>query len=197
MIEKFPDFADGVPELRSAAREASPPPELEDRVVRALQRAGLLSPSSAGRRPKVVRLAATAAASLLIFLAGWWLGTNRPFAAPPPPQPKPTFALFLRQGPNYRAPVEAQQRVEEYKAWAARVREAGVQITGQKLKQELFSLTYAQGQAVLLLGRSEPEPISGFFLLESRDLDQALQVAKSCPHLRYGGTIEVRPIDPV
>jgi hypothetical protein len=31
----------------------------------------------------------------------------------------------------------------------------------------------------------------------AKDYDEACQVAESCPHLRYGGRIEIRQIDVV
>jgi hypothetical protein len=36
--------------------------------------------------------------------------------------------------------------------------------------------------------------MSGFFLIRANDRDEALAVARTHPHLRYGGSIEVREI---
>jgi hypothetical protein len=38
------------------------------------------------------------------------------------------------------------------------------------------------------------EVIAGFFVLEARDLDHALKIAKLCPANWQGGGVEVRPI---
>jgi hypothetical protein len=38
------------------------------------------------------------------------------------------------------------------------------------------------------------EVIAGFFVLEARDLDHALAIAKRCPSNWQGGGVEVRPI---
>jgi len=35
-----------------------------------------------------------------------------------------------------------------------------------------------------------PDPLSGFSILQAKDIDSALAMAKSCPHLEHG-TIEV------
>jgi hypothetical protein len=38
------------------------------------------------------------------------------------------------------------------------------------------------------------EVIAGFYVLEARDLDHALKIAKLCPATWQGGGVEVRPI---
>ena len=38
------------------------------------------------------------------------------------------------------------------------------------------------------------EAIGGYFLLQADDLDEAVAVAKQCPALEYGSTVEVRPV---
>lgn len=38
------------------------------------------------------------------------------------------------------------------------------------------------------------EAIAGFYVLEARDLDHALKIAKQCPATWQGGGVEVRPI---
>ena len=39
--------------------------------------------------------------------------------------------------------------------------------------------------------------ITGYMLLEARTLVSATKIAKSCPILSVGGTVEVRPIQPM
>jgi hypothetical protein len=38
------------------------------------------------------------------------------------------------------------------------------------------------------------EFVSGFFLVEAVNLDAAEAIARTSPHLEYGGSIEIRPI---
>ena len=38
------------------------------------------------------------------------------------------------------------------------------------------------------------EAIAGFFVLQTRSFDEALQIARECPGLDYGQTVEVREI---
>mgnify|MGYP001627864296 CR=1 FL=1 len=38
------------------------------------------------------------------------------------------------------------------------------------------------------------ELIGGFYIINAKDIDQAAELAKGCPVLKYGGNIEVREI---
>jgi len=41
------------------------------------------------------------------------------------------------------------------------------------------------------------EQLGGYYLVECKDLDEAMAVAKRIPSLRFGGSVEVRPIAPM
>jgi len=75
--------------------------------------------------------------------------------------------------------------------WALGLRDRGRGISGEKL-----------GDARVVLGApAPPEPgaglaIGGFFILEAASIEGAAQLARGCPHMKHGGRIEVRPIDP-
>ena len=36
------------------------------------------------------------------------------------------------------------------------------------------------------------EAVAGFFVVQARSLDEAVEIAKGCPGLEYGQTVEVR-----
>jgi hypothetical protein len=38
------------------------------------------------------------------------------------------------------------------------------------------------------------EQLGGFFLVEAKDLDEAVELASTMPHLQDGGSVEIRPI---
>jgi len=196
MTDQFHD-SDEVPELRALPREAAPPPKLEDRVVAELHRTGLLRAHGERFRSMLLRSALAAAACVALFVAGWLAGSRR--EAGPAPEGQPSYALLLRAGPDYRPGTEAdeQQRVKEYGAWARRLHEAGVAVRGEKLRDDTRTLVARDRTVVLVEGPpGETDPVLGFFLIQANSLEQALDIARGCPHLRHGGTIEVRPIDP-
>lgn len=196
MTDKFREPEEELPELRSLPRETPLPPDLEDRVVAALRRHGLLPARPIRGWSLAGRAAAAAAAAVLLFASGWMMRARRPSASP---ASQPTFVLLLRDGPTYQPAKEGehQQRVAEYRAWAQKLRQAGVGISGEKLKDEAQVLTGSGAEVLPPEGSGEAlGVIGGFFFLDVSDAQQAADIAKDCPHLRHGGTIEIRPIDP-
>ncbi len=170
-------------------REASAPPALEERIVSALRARGVLR--AAGPRSRApVRLAATAA-GLALLAAGFLAG--RSFDLRPAPAPGPRFALFLLRGEE-RVPQRLEEeagRVAEYRAWARGLAKSGRFVSGEKLEDRVEQLGPAPGAAGE--GAAEEE-IRGFFVISASDFQDALSVARGCPHLRHGGRILVRPI---
>jgi hypothetical protein len=164
---------------------------LESRVVAALRAEGLLS---GGKRPRArgwgrrVLVAAGLAASLAAFGLGWWArGGERAGAA----SGGERYALLLHDTGVALAPAEEARRVAEYGSWAAELRRRGVAIDGEKL-EDARTVLGAAGR------RHErgpsPGALAGYFLLEAADPAAALAVAESCPHLRHGGSVELRRI---
>jgi len=39
------------------------------------------------------------------------------------------------------------------------------------------------------------EVLGGYYIIEAASYDQAIERSRDCPHLEYGGTIEVRQVD--
>lgn len=182
---------DEIQELQKLQKEAAARPELEQRVVAALRRQDLLRQGPARLQGKRIWWWMSAAAAMVVFFgAGWWVGLSQ--RASQPPALHPTYLLLLREGPAHQAvaAVEEQRRVQEYVAWAQHLAESGVGVRGEKLKAD---------ERLLGAGAEAPESqrgsIAGFFLLEAGSYEEAVRIASDCPHLRYGGTIEVRPIE--
>jgi YCII-related domain len=169
--------------LRGLASPAALPEALEDRVVLGLRERGLLA---GGSRPWRARLLA-AAAALALFAAGLFIGQGRRMT-PAEPSALPRYVLFLYDAPDEAALDSGQMaaRVEEYRNWAVAVRRGGSVISGEKLEAE--SRLLGSGSAAHALG--------GYFVISARDYASAVALAQTCPHLKHGGSIEVRPIAP-
>jgi hypothetical protein len=85
------------------------------------------------------------------------------------------------------------QRVREYGQWARQQCAEGRLLAGEKLKsQELLIGGSSEGLAPEVVS----QPISGYFVVVAPGLEGAVAVARSCPHLRHGGRITIRPIEP-
>lgn len=71
---------------------------------------------------------------------------------------------------------------------------------GARLQSVAASTTLREqnGRIVTLDGpfAETREQLGGFHVVECRDLDEALALARRIPPLRVGGSVEVRPVDP-
>jgi hypothetical protein len=182
-------------DLTGLPREAVPPRALEDATVDALLARGLLRRRLPRRRPRAVELGVAVAASILLFLGGVALG-RRGEAAPPPGTGQ--FALLLYEGPEYRRarPGQEADRVREYGEWAGVRAERGELVAGEKLR-EVPDVVIGAGGAVTTATPAASEPrLAGFFIVRAADARRAVEIARSCPHVRYGGSIVIREIEP-
>ena len=115
-----------------------------------------------------------------------------------------SFLLLLHRPAN-RAPISADparytQASREYMAWADRMREEGRYKGGNKLTDDGGKIVRAAAERVATTDGPYPESkevVGGYFMITARDYAEACRLAESCPHLRYGGNIEIRQIDVV
>jgi predicted anti-sigma-YlaC factor YlaD len=56
-------------------------------------------------------------------------------------------------------------------------------------------LTMLTATGATQMPRNTPDELGGFFLIQA-DPAEAFRIARECPHLRYGGTVQVRRIQP-
>lgn len=188
-LMNFPDGA-------SPATEEAPPPELERRVVSALKAEGLLSERES--HTQRWRIAAAAAAICLMGFAGGLIFQKHFAPAPAAAAPavsmsENTFVLFLMEDSQYRSArtaSEQQQRVQLYRDWAIDLRNRGIPVSGAKLRPEI---SFVSPNSALHAGSG----IAGYFLVDAENETEALRIARTCPHLQFGGKIELRRIDPV
>jgi hypothetical protein len=178
-------------------REAWPPPGLEERTVAALRARGLLHSGRSGRHWRGIQLVAGLAAATALFLGGLSLG-RRAVTTGDAGTTGPRYLLLLYEGPEYDLPEPGQEgeRISEYGSWA-RTHAAGGEIEGgEKLKDNAEEVTISSdGRVTAAPPDSAANRLAGFFLIRAKDEDSALAIAKSCPHVRYGGSIVIREID--
>ena len=96
------------------------------------------------------------------------------------------------------SPEQMQQVIEKYIAWGNRLREAGVMQGGDKLTDEPGKVVRRRdGQVRVTDGpcSETKEVLGGYYIIEAGSYDQAIERSRDCPHLEYGGTIEVRQVD--
>ena len=175
--------------LGALAEGPQPPSALEDATVGRLRRRGLLR----GARPawRVATVSSAAAAGLLLFALGLVVGARGAAASREAASSMPRFVLLLYDAPDEPRLSEGQReaRVAEYRSWARRVRAGGREIGGEKLEREAAILGPSTSPAV-----AAGWPLGGYFVVSARDLEAAVELARSCPHLAHGGRVEVRAI---
>jgi hypothetical protein len=86
-----------------------------------------------------------------------------------------------------------QQIMEDHNRFAGQVGEKGGKIVGGDALEPTATATTIRGDLVTDGPFAETkEALGGFYLIEARDLDHAIEIAKLCP-ARFGG-VEVRPV---
>jgi hypothetical protein len=88
---------------------------------------------------------------------------------------------------------EIQHHIARFTAWFERLRDQGRFIGGGPLAHE--GKTLADRNTVVDGPFAETkEVIAGFFIIQADSLEEAAEIAKDCPGLTYGQTVEVRAI---
>ena len=107
------------------------------------------------------------------------------------------FMYLFRSNPEvYRSisPEQMQQTVKRWMEWKDGLQKNGhtvqlgerLEVTGKVVRGKHKSVT--DGPYVEV-----KDSVQGYMLLEAKDLDSALELAKGCPVLDRDGTVEVRP----
>jgi hypothetical protein len=84
--------------------------------------------------------------------------------------------------------------VAEYSAWAGQLAAQGSLVAGEKLADEPLTMLVANG--TVSVPRFTADELGGFFIIQAADSAEAYRIARDCPHLRHGGTVQVRRIEP-
>lgn len=99
----------------------------------------------------------------------------------------PTFVLAYHGGARPKTPAEGQAHQTRWRAWVAGLGDA---MPEPELPLGASKTVSASGVA----DGGGVNPLLGISKVQAADLDAALQMAKDCPHLDLGGTIEVAEV---
>lgn len=114
----------------------------------------------------------------------------------------PDYILLLHEKPREFFGLSNEQIeavISEYMAWSQKLGAEGKLVGGQKLRDEGgLHLSGYNGDFRVTDGpfAEAKEVIGGFFSITAADYDEAVEISKECPHLKYGGRIELREIEP-
>ncbi len=195
------DPEDLTPEERLAFnklnRQKSPPQSLVEKTIKVLHSENLLkSTTSTGNLFTLwtlPKLSAAVIAASIIFMLGfivaqWQIHESTAVT------PKSLFALLIYDDDNFEGDLRVQ--AQEYGNWMINMKGSGRYVTGRGLERDGRILVAGADQIQVrnLTPAESYGKIGGFFVIEANSYDEAVQVASSCPHLKYNGTIEIRKI---
>jgi hypothetical protein len=93
------------------------------------------------------------------------------------------------------SPEEIQKVLGQFMGWFEKLNKEGKLKGGQPLEREGKIVSGKNGRTVADGPFAESkEAIGGYFLLQVADMDEAVEIAKDCPTLAFGLSVEVRPV---
>jgi hypothetical protein len=111
------------------------------------------------------------------------------------------YMLLIYGDEKARDAMSEQQRgtlFREYGEFTAGIQRSGAFLAGDPLQPSSTATTVRgkNGQAVTTDGpfAETREQLGGYYIVEAKNLDEALAIAGRIPSVRIGGSIEVRPI---
>lgn len=96
----------------------------------------------------------------------------------------PQFIFTYHGGQKPETPEEGQKHMQEWKDWADSL---GSALVNPGTPVGVTKVLGSNGVS----NEPSPHPIMGFSILEADSIDKALGLLQNCPHIKYGGTLEV------
>jgi hypothetical protein len=94
------------------------------------------------------------------------------------------------------SPEEIQEVMSRWRTWFDRLTQQGKAKAGQPLTNQGKIVSGKKGRSVADGPFAESkEAIAGYIFLQVADLNEAVEIAKECPGLEYGMSVEVRAVD--
>lgn len=105
------------------------------------------------------------------------------------------FVYLYHSGAVTRSPEAAQQTMQRWMAWFKELGQKGhIKDQGQPLERAGKLVKGKQKTVTDGPFAEAKDVVGGYTLIEARDLDQAVELAKSCPIFEVDGAVEVRPV---
>lgn len=102
--------------------------------------------------------------------------------------------IFIGGDPGRLSPEAQQAHMQKWFAWVEKLSQEKKYVAGEALlpggktirgsKKSVTDGPYAEGKEI----------VGGFFVVEAKDLNEAVEMAKACPDYDLGGIVEVREV---
>jgi hypothetical protein len=109
----------------------------------------------------------------------------------------PRFVILMREDDDAwrKLPREEQQALlARYREWVERLKREGLLHAGEPLGASARVLRMVSGVIHEEPYAETRQTLTGFFVIEAPGLDEATRIARGCPALTHGETVEVREI---
>jgi hypothetical protein len=106
------------------------------------------------------------------------------------------YAMMVWHGDDHWEPEEEISTWPDHKAWIDDLRARGIHLGGERLRPDApTKVQVRNGQTLVSDGpfAETKDLIGGFFVVECKDLDEAIEIAAGHPFAKWG-TVEVRPV---
>jgi hypothetical protein len=174
--------------LDKLSRESFHLDSIQARIEKRLANQGLINQTT----KKFITMKRTfiqIAASILILVSGYFLGKINNKSSINASDMN-TYALFLYENDEFVA-VDPGSLVNEYSNWAGQLAEQNKLVYAEKLNDlEDYWLGNSSVQ-------NHTSKLTGYFVFYAPDFEAAKKIARTHPHTKYGGGLELRPIDKI
>ena len=107
--------------------------------------------------------------------------------------------MLLFRGPDWDrnlSPEQTEQVMDRVISWLEGLQEKGLVKGGQPLGRTGRTVSGRDGRRMVADGPfpESKEVVGGYLVLQVKDMDEALAIARACPTLDYDIQIEVRPV---
>ncbi len=105
------------------------------------------------------------------------------------------FTFLYRGLDTSASPEQMQQTMQKWRSWFKELGGQGhLKDIGHPLENAGKVVKGTQKAVIDGPFAEAKDVVGGFTLIQARDLEQAVEISKSCPILEVGGSVEVRPI---
>jgi hypothetical protein len=105
------------------------------------------------------------------------------------------FTFLFRGRQTFTSPEQGQRHTEKWLAWFKTLSAEGhLKDPGHPLEGTGKVVRGSQKQVMDGPYAEAKDVVGGFTIVETRDLQEAAELAKGCPILEVGGSVEVRPV---
>lgn len=181
---------DGIEKLKT---NITLPSSLEDKIIMKLKSMNLISSGEKKRSMFIFKITYSFSLLLIGLFIGYSINgnDNSKMAVE---NSKSKYILLLYQDENLKG--EESERVRDYSLWANEYGAKRIVVTGERLEEtgKILSMSGENVSVAEIKSTYERRVTSGYFIIETNNYDEAVDVALTCPHIKYGGNIEIREI---